>query len=59
MKTTKIIIALLLIGTFVNAQTVSINDDLKTLINQSFSYFPKMKELQQQVETNNYRACFT
>jgi len=56
MKTNKIIITLLLIGGFVNAQTVSINNDLKTLINQSFSYFPKMKELQQQVETNTYRA---
>lgn len=56
MKTNKIIIAFWLIGSFVNAQTVSINSDLKTLINQSFSYFPKMKELQQQVETNTYRA---
>jgi outer membrane protein TolC len=55
MKTIKIIIALLLIGSFVNAQTISINNDLKTLINQSFSYFPKMKELQQQVQTNTYR----
>jgi outer membrane protein len=55
MKTNKIIIALLLIGSFVNAQTISINNDLKTLINQSFSYFPKMKELQQQVTTNTYR----
>ena len=55
MKTNKIIIALLLIGSLVNAQNISINNDLKTLINQSFSYFPKMKELQQQVTTSTYR----
>jgi outer membrane protein len=56
MKTTKIIVSLLLLGNFVNAQNISINDDLKKLINQSFSYFPRMKELQQEVETNTYRS---
>ena len=56
MKTTKLILTLLLIGSFVKSQTSTVNPDLKTLINQSFSYFPKMKELQQQVTTSVYRA---
>ena len=55
MNTKKILISFLLIGSFAQAQNTPINSDLKTLINQSFSYFPKMKELQQQVETNVYR----
>jgi outer membrane protein len=55
MNTKKILIAFLLIGSLIQAQNASINSDLKTLINQSFSYFPKMKELQQQVQTNVYR----
>ena len=55
MNTKKIFIVFLLIGSFIHAQNTSVNGDLKTLINQSFSYFPKMKELQQQVQTNVYR----
>ena len=56
MKTTKLILNLLFLTGFANAQTPMINPDLKTLINQSFNYFPKMKELQQQVSTSIYKA---
>ena len=55
MKTTKLIITLFMVVNFVLAQNTPINNDLKTLINQSFNYFPKMKELQQQVQTNTYK----
>jgi outer membrane protein len=56
MKTIKILITVLLLVQVAGAQAPAVNPDLKALINQSFSYFPKMKELQQQVETNVYRA---
>ncbi len=56
MKRKQILSAFLILSGLINAQSVSINSNLKTLINQSFSYFPKMKELQQQITTNTYRA---
>lgn len=55
MKTIKILITSFLLSGIINAQTTSVNPDLKTLINKSFDYFPRMKELQQQVQTNVYR----
>jgi outer membrane protein len=56
MKTIRILIATVWIAGIAGAQTTVVNPDLKALINKSFSYFPKMKELQQQVQTNVYRA---
>ena len=50
-------ICFLFLGTVLFSQTAGINTALKTLINQSFTYFPKMKELQQQVQTNQYREA--
>jgi outer membrane protein len=37
-------------GSCLNAQ-VQVNNDLKTLINQSFSYFPKVKEAENTIST--------
>ena len=43
-------VALILLTQWVNAQ-VLVNNDLKNLITQSFTYFPKVKETQNTVET--------
>ncbi len=54
MKKIKLLIAFVLLSSqFTFAQEV--DPDLKALIQKSFAYFPRLKELQQQVEINTLR----
>lgn len=48
----------LLTALFVNAQ-VTVNNELKTLIGQSFGYFPKVKEIENTVATAKEKVALT
>jgi outer membrane protein len=48
----------LTIALFVNAQ-VSVNNELKSLIGQSFNYFPKVKEIENTVATAQEKVALT
>lgn len=54
MKKIFLICSLIFSATFLHAQ-VQVNNDLKTLINQSFSYFPRIKETENSVTTAQER----
>jgi outer membrane protein len=48
----------LIIALFVNAQ-VTVNNELKSLIGQSFNYFPKVKEIENTVATAQEKVALT
>ncbi len=52
----KIFFTTIIAAAFFNAQAqVTANPELKGLINQSFGYFPKIKEVENTVETAKQR----
>src|SRR5438132_9943991 len=53
MKKIFLSITCLMLITFVNAQT---NQELKSLVQQSFTYFPRIQELQKASETSELRV---
>lgn len=50
---------IMLSATFANAQQVQANDELKNLINQSFSYFPRIKEAENNITSAEDRVELT
>jgi outer membrane protein TolC len=52
----RLFVLLLFYSNFIYGQVPVVNEELKSLIQQSFSYFPKVKELEQATYTNDLKV---